>query len=549
MLIGAIVFALTLFSFALVGFTIGKHVIRFQLGIPGFILIGGVGLMGILAWLSLFMPLGLALQIGLFVLIALTAILQYNALKHLVMGTLRRARQNKWKSGLLIGAALLMIYALAAQITLYDSGLYHVQNIKWITDYTVVPGLGNIHGRFAFNSHAFLLYAPFSVNTVIADKEVLVYPVNAVMLFAFLIFVLNLIIKKFHLANYAWAVGYSMLVLWCVALYPGWIGAPSPDSIGALLVMLTLIIFFENLGSETKDVVLLLVLLICAAIVVKLSNVFLVAVLLPVLFRSFHVFPLKKTILLALFFALPFLSRNFILSGYLLYPAEQTATGVSWQIPKAMVKAERNHISTWAKVPRVDDTAVEAMSWQEWLPIWWQRKSMPFKLLLFVNMLLIPATLIAALMKKREAALGLIILLNLAFWFFSAPDPRFVHGFLLMGFVLTTAVIFQFIPSFNNLLKRVTPTFGYVLAVVITLGAFFTVHEKPLDMLTNHFTFPKQMASNPLEKRSAPFPHVVPVGNNRCYNAGLPCLPEENQSIQRVEFGSRFGFVALENEE
>ena len=126
MLIGAIVFALTLFSFALVGFTIGKHVIRFQLGIPGFILIGGVGLMGILAWLSLFMTLGLALQIGLFVLIALAAILQYNVLRHLVMGTLRRARQNKWKSGLLIGAALLMIYAISAQITLYDSGLYYV---------------------------------------------------------------------------------------------------------------------------------------------------------------------------------------------------------------------------------------------------------------------------------------------------------------------------------------------------------------------------------------------------------------------------------------
>ncbi|EMO63800.1 hypothetical protein LEP1GSC133_1179, partial [Leptospira borgpetersenii serovar Pomona str. 200901868] len=34
----------------------------------------------------------------------------------------------------------------------YDSGLYHIQSIKWIQEYSVVPGLANLHGRFGFNS-------------------------------------------------------------------------------------------------------------------------------------------------------------------------------------------------------------------------------------------------------------------------------------------------------------------------------------------------------------------------------------------------------------
>ena len=40
----------------------------------------------------------------------------------------------------------------------YDTGFYHLSSIKWASLYPVVPGLGNVHGRLAFNS-TFFLYA------------------------------------------------------------------------------------------------------------------------------------------------------------------------------------------------------------------------------------------------------------------------------------------------------------------------------------------------------------------------------------------------------
>jgi len=39
----------------------------------------------------------------------------------------------------------------------YDGGLYHFNSIRWMNEYAVVPGIGNLHGRLAFN-HVYLLF-------------------------------------------------------------------------------------------------------------------------------------------------------------------------------------------------------------------------------------------------------------------------------------------------------------------------------------------------------------------------------------------------------
>jgi hypothetical protein len=43
-----------------------------------------------------------------------------------------------------------------------DYGSYHLPVIKWISEYRVIPGLGNLHGRYAFNSAFLPLCALFS---------------------------------------------------------------------------------------------------------------------------------------------------------------------------------------------------------------------------------------------------------------------------------------------------------------------------------------------------------------------------------------------------
>ena len=45
----------------------------------------------------------------------------------------------------------------------YDTGLYHAQSIRWLEEYGVVKGLGNLHCRLAYNSSSFALSALYSM--------------------------------------------------------------------------------------------------------------------------------------------------------------------------------------------------------------------------------------------------------------------------------------------------------------------------------------------------------------------------------------------------
>lgn len=61
---------------------------------------------------------------------------------------------------------LLTIYITAGRTYHYDTDLYHAQAIRWIEQYGVVKGLGNLHNRFAYNSAFFCLQALFSMKFI-----------------------------------------------------------------------------------------------------------------------------------------------------------------------------------------------------------------------------------------------------------------------------------------------------------------------------------------------------------------------------------------------
>lgn len=61
---------------------------------------------------------------------------------------------------LLAGFAIAILWSNLAtgEIRITDTGLYHMQAARWNAAYAIVPGLGNLHGRLAYNN-ASLLYA------------------------------------------------------------------------------------------------------------------------------------------------------------------------------------------------------------------------------------------------------------------------------------------------------------------------------------------------------------------------------------------------------
>ena len=58
---------------------------------------------------------------------------------------------------------LLYAYGTSRGILHYDTALYHAQSIRWIEEYGIVKGLGNLHCRLAYNSASFALSALYSM--------------------------------------------------------------------------------------------------------------------------------------------------------------------------------------------------------------------------------------------------------------------------------------------------------------------------------------------------------------------------------------------------
>ena len=83
----------------------------------------------------------------------------------------------------------------------YDTGLYHAQAIRWIEEYGVVPGLGNLQMRFAYNSAFMSLQALFSLGWLVGQS---LHSLNGFFCFAALTWALTTIRVRSTEERKAW---------------------------------------------------------------------------------------------------------------------------------------------------------------------------------------------------------------------------------------------------------------------------------------------------------------------------------------------------------
>ncbi len=75
----------------------------------------------------------------------------------------------------------------------YDTYLYHAQAIRWIEEYGVVPGLGNLHYRLAYNSSYMTLQALFSFKWLTGQSF---HAMNGFITVFMLIYVMNTLLQR-----------------------------------------------------------------------------------------------------------------------------------------------------------------------------------------------------------------------------------------------------------------------------------------------------------------------------------------------------------------
>ncbi len=352
---------------------------------------------------------------------------------------------------------LLWAYFSSRGYMAYDSDLYHAQSIRWIEEYGVVPGLGNLHERFAYNSAAFAVNALYSMKWLLGRSLH-----TASGFFALLLSGTALDLgrtwreKKLRLADYA-MIGavYYLVTIWDE------VTAPSSD----YLIMCTLffivikwLLCLERDGSAAAGEKLVPYALLCVAGVYALTlkltaGLILLLVIKPAvwLIRGKRWREILLYLGLGLLVCLPWMARTVVISGWLLYPFPALDLfPVDWKMPAGPIAVDAAQIKTWGRA--LYNVSLVDMPIQEWFPGWFSTTLSGMEKLLILGdaacILLFVGYAVFSLIKKRKENLDILLVLatvisSYAFWQYSAPILRYGYAYVLLVDLLMAGVILQ----------------------------------------------------------------------------------------------------------
>lgn len=381
---------------------------------------------------------------------------------------------------LLVGIVLALT---SSPINLYDTYLYHAQSIRWIEEYGIVPGLGNLHNRFAYNSSIFSLQALFSMKWLLGRS---MHSVNGFIMCFFIIHaILSMRVFKEQKLFISDFFRIGMLIFCNLSNTYESISSPGSDlfAIGLFFYVVEKVVtLIEDDCREIAPYAHLCILSVFA-VTVKLSVAMLVLfTIIPICFiiREKKWKDLCIYLVSGMIVVLPFLIRNVIISGYLIYPYPAIDLfDVDWKMPRYTLLFDSNEIKSWGwglKDVKLFDTPI-----QKWFPVWFGGLSYVERTLFVVNVLLILMSLVWVVRqvrnrKYKETCILLVIVANLILWFIGAPLPRYGMPFMLL-LPLGTFAIFgeKFIKKQVRYISKITviiclaiclPIIGYALRMV-----------------------------------------------------------------------------------
>lgn len=385
---------------------------------------------------------------------------------------------------------LLMAYGTSHGIMHYDSDLYHAQAIHWIEDYGVIRGLGNLHVRLAYNSSAFPLSALYSMS-FLGGRSYHVMAGFFSLILAWQCLDIKNIIRRGHpiLSDFA-----RIAALYYLFSVFDEIVSPASDYFLSTIVFYVIIHWLDMNVRHEKSVLpyILLALTGVFAVTVKLSAAPMILLSTIPIYKLLH----KRTdktvkafwisVLMAFIIVAPFIIRNIIISGWLLYPVTfLDVFGFSWKIPKGLAEYDALEIKTFGR--GYNDVAQYGnIPVSRWLPEWFAGISGITKLMLILDILAIACYVVILLyfliayirndtkMSDRFGASKVFILshrsvLNiwdfitiggtmifcLLFWLFSAPLVRYGVVYIWMTPAIVLGRVFTHL--YNRLDKLIAP--------------------------------------------------------------------------------------------
>jgi hypothetical protein len=472
-----------------------------------------------------------------------------------------------WHQLPLLMATVMIVSFLVGPLTLgYDSGLYHIPSMNWVAMEPTPFGLANLEGRLGLNSGWLLLQSAFRFASLqwshlgVAEIaiRVLVTAWAAKRLFTAIAHAR----RSVSLVYFAGFVVLLVLIFPSLAADEGRIVRntwASTDTSANLLALCTWLVFCNltlmaatELRVASQQEFTLLFILAALAITFKLS--LLPIILLPlsvmVLLLRYDVpiLPILKLICAgaaasAIYGAL-WLTRNFMLSGCVVFPVALTCTSVPWVAvgPHSDAKFVAASITGWARHPGPKYADYTDFANMTWLPEWFSAfsHSVEFIVLMTAATFAVGARFLLPRQKRlypddnRAPYLIFISTIctatGLSFWFLTAPDVRFSSALFL---ILAATCIFHGLRHLNYAPPtiRVAPTAAWCVVGSFTLAIVaLGVRIYPAPTLLTSPTPPSTIVHVPIDWQF----YRPKTGEDQCWDL-FPCSPYDfvGKSVER----------------
>ena len=379
-----------------------------EMGRPDIYIMTGVIFLNVFAqFFSLFYKVaGIACTILGLAGIVIAAVWAYSGIRHKKRWTLfpgcERKRPELWRIAVLLLALVFTLLWTTQSPAQYDTGLYHAQAVRWVEDYGVVPGLGNLHMRLAYNSAFMSLQALFSLGWLLGQSLHTLNGFLCLMAFGYAFSTVRLWGRE--------SCRVSDLLKCVMVIYVVQkrydISSSGTDILAMLLILYLFIKWSEYRERGREDGVLYgyLCLVSVYAVTVKLSAASAVVLALYPLYlflKNKNVRAVFAHVAAGLLILLPFLIRNVIISGYLVYPyGGLDLFQVDWKMDKAVLTRDSLDIKMYARGIR--NPAEYDTSLAGWIPRWFLSQSAGNRIVLVVGLFCIPAALYLLWKSFRE---------------------------------------------------------------------------------------------------------------------------------------------------
>ncbi|NBH84331.1 hypothetical protein D7X88_08935 [bacterium C-53] len=338
------------------------------------------------------------------------------------------------------------LYFTAYGSFMYDTGLYHAQAIRWIEEYGCVRGQAFVHERFGYNSSFFCLCALYSMKSVLGQSlhTLSGFMAGIVMCYSAGGFLQGIRMKRRWIcpANFVRLGPFIYFIIVCQELI-----SPTTDFATVFLIM-WLVIRWVELLEENAPVEPYCMLCVISVFLISLklsTGILVLLVIYPAvsLVRDKRWREIGLFIAMGLFVLLPYLIRNIIITGWLVYPFSAIDLfDVDWKLAKETLDGDSADITVYAR--RVYDRSLRDQSIFEWFPVWWREQGTLYRyytVFAFAGIGLEALHVVFELIKyvKRKnrewfpyAYINLIMIACFLFWLFSAPLHRYGFAFVLM---------------------------------------------------------------------------------------------------------------------